>query len=168
VIGAPASAQDERAVAAQLGRSPRAVAAVGHRCPCGLPAVVLTRPELPGGEPFPTTCYATCPRLNSALSTLEAQGFMREQAERLAADPAVAEQYRAAHERYLALRAGLGPVPPQIAAVSAGGMPQRVKCLHALAAQSLVEGPGVNPVGDAALAAVGPWWRSGPCVTEDA
>lgn len=168
MIGAPASAQDERAVAAQLGRSPRAVAAVGHRCPCGLPDVVLTRPELPGGEPFPTTCYATCPRLNAALSTLEAQGFMREQAARLAADPAVAEQYGAAHGRYLALRAGLGPVPPQIAAVSAGGMPQRVKCLHALAAQSLVEGPGVNPVGDAALAAVGPWWRLGPCVTEDA
>jgi hypothetical protein len=32
-------------------------------------------------------------------------------------------------------------------------MPVRVKCLHALAGHSLAAGKGVNPIGDAALAA---------------
>ena len=43
------------------------------------------------------------------------------------------------------------PFLPEIAGYSAGGMPDRVKCLHALAAHSLAAGPGVNPIGDLAL-----------------
>ena len=35
--------------------------------------------------------------------------------------------------------------------LSAGGMPTRVKCLHALAGHSLAVGPGINPIGDLAL-----------------
>ena len=31
-------------------------------------------------------------------------------------------------------------------------MPTRVKCLHALVGHSLAAGPGVNPIGDRALA----------------
>ena len=31
-------------------------------------------------------------------------------------------------------------------------MPTRIKCLHALVGHSLAAGPGVNPVGDRALA----------------
>ena len=50
---------------------------------------------------------------------------------------------------------------PEIAGVSAGGMPDRVKCLHVLVAHALAEGPGVNPLGDEALAALPEWWRSG-------
>jgi hypothetical protein len=109
--------------------------------------------------------YLTCSRLSAALSTLEAEGFMREQADALLTDDVAAQAYRQAHQRYLAERAQLGDVP-EIAGVSAGGMPDRVKCLHALAAQSLASGPGVNPVGDAALAAVGRWWIAGPCSPE--
>jgi hypothetical protein len=45
-------------------------------------------------------------------------------------------------------------------------MPDRVKCLHVLVAHSLAAGPGVNPLGDEALAAVGEFWRR-PCL-EDA
>jgi len=33
---------DRAAVAAQLGRDPRAIRAVAHRCPCGNPDVVET------------------------------------------------------------------------------------------------------------------------------
>ena len=40
---------------------------------------------------------------------------------------------------------------PEIAGVSAGGMPDRVKCLHVLVAHALAAGPGVNPLGDEAL-----------------
>lgn len=155
--------QDERVVEAQLQRPPRGLLGVARRCPCGLPAAVATAPRLPDGTPFPTMYYLTCRRLNAALSTLESQGFMREQAAVLEADQDAAADYRAAHARYIEERAAVEDVPV-IAGVSAGGMPDRVKCLHALVAQSLASGPGVNPVGDAALDDIGPWWEPGPCV----
>ena len=43
-------------------------------------------------------------------------------------------------------------------------MPTRVKCLHVLVAHSLAVGPGVNPLGDEALALLPPWGSAGPCV----
>jgi uncharacterized protein len=109
---------DVEAVTAQLGRKPRAVREVAHRCPCGLPAVVQTSPRLEDGTPFPTLYY-----------------MKRDAIEPLGTD------------------------------VSAGGMPGRVKCLHVCVAHALAAGPGVNPFGDEALAEIGEWWRTGPCVT---
>jgi len=156
--------QDRAAVAAQLGRVPRAMRAVAHRCPCGLPDVVETSPRLADGTPFPTLYYLTCPRASSAVGRLEASGVMREMADRLRSDPDLAAAYRTAHEAYLGRRAELGDVP-EIAGVSAGGMPSRVKCLHALLAQALATGPGVNPLGDEVRAALGEWWAAGPCVS---
>jgi len=88
---------------------------------------------------------------------------MREMTTRLAAEPELAAAYRAAHADYLARRARLGDVP-EIAGISAGGMPDRVKCLHVLTAHALVAGPGVNPLGDEVLATVPGWWSGGPCV----
>ena len=160
------SAADREAVERQLGRSPRGVDGVAHRCPCGLPDVVRTVPRLADGTPFPTTFYLTCPRATGAVSTLESSGLMREMTARLAADPELAAAYRAAHEDYLRRRAELGDVP-EIAGVSAGGMPDRVKCLHVLAGHALAAGPGVNPLGDEVLAALPGWWAGGPCVGED-
>ena len=52
---------------------------------------------------------------------------------------------------------------PEVAGVSAGGMPARVKCLHVLVAHSLGAGPGVNPLGDEALEMLDPWWQRHPC-----
>ncbi|GAB3451003.1 DUF501 domain-containing protein [Phycicoccus ginsengisoli] len=158
---------DLEAVDAQLGRVPRGVVAVAHRCPCGRPDVLTTEPRLPDGTPFPTTFYATCPRLTGAISTLESQGVMREMTERLGADEDLAAAYAAAHEDYLARRAALGTVP-EIEGISAGGMPTRVKCLHVLVAHSLAVGPGVNPLGDEALAMLGEWWADGSCVPDAA
>ena len=154
---------DEAAVHAQLGREPRGVHDVGHRCPCGLPDVVATEPRLPQGTPFPTTFYLTCPRAASRIGTLEGSGLMKEMQERLGTDPELAEQYAAAHEAYLAARTAIGEVP-EIAGISAGGMPDRVKCLHVLAGQALAQGRGVNPLGDEVLDLLGDWWASGPCV----
>ena len=155
--------EERDVVARQLGRPPRALRAVAHRCPCGLPDVVETSPRLADGAPFPTLYYLTCPRASAAVGRLEASGTMRAMAERLRADPALASGYRAAHEAYLRRREDLGHVP-EIAGTSAGGMPTRVKCLHALLAHSLAAGPGVNPLGDEVRAAVSPWWTDGPCV----
>jgi hypothetical protein len=157
-------AEDRAVVAQQLGRLPRAMRAVAHRCPCGLPDVVETSPRLPDGTPFPTLYYLTCPRATAGLSRLESAGLMRAMATQLQTDDELAEAYRAAHRQYLARREQIEFVP-EIATVSAGGMPNRVKCLHALAAHSLATGTGTNPFGDQALAAVGQWWSGGPCLS---
>jgi uncharacterized protein len=156
---------DLDAVQAQLGRVPRGVAAVAHRCPCGRPDVLKTEPRLPDGTPFPTTFYATCPKLTGAISTLESTGLMREMSDRLTEDADLAASYSAAHQDYLARRAELGRVE-EIEGISAGGMPTRVKCLHVLVAHSLAVGPGVNPFGDEALALLDDWWATGSCVPE--
>jgi uncharacterized protein len=161
------SAADETVVAAQLGRPPRGLREVAHRCPCGLPDVVLTAPRLPDGTPFPTLYYLTCPRAAAALSALEAAGVMREMTQMLASDPGLRDGYRRAHEDYqerrdaAAAQAGVEPLPR--GTQSAGGMPDRVKCLHALAAQELAV-QGSNPLGRQALEAAGEWWERGPCV----
>lgn len=151
---------DRAAVAEQLGREPRGLIAVVARCPSGHPAVVATSPRLPDGTPFPTLYYLTCPRLASLLGTLEAAGVMREMSARLDLDPALADAYRRAHESYLAERDAIESLGTQ---VTAGGMPDRVKCLHALLAHSLAVGPGVNPFGDETLALVSRWWPDGAC-----
>ena len=147
----PPSKSDIEAVSRQLGRPARDVIAVASRCPCGLPDVVSTAPRLADGTPFPTFYYLTCPTMNSAISTLESEGLMAQMQQRLAEEPDTAQAYRRAHERYLAARDGHATVT-EIAGISAGGMPDRVKCLHVLVAQALAEGPGVNPFGDEALA----------------
>jgi hypothetical protein len=146
----PPSSADITAVSQQLGRPARDVVAVASRCLCGLPDVVSTAPRLADGSPFPTFYYVTCPRLNSAISTLESEGLMARMQQRLVDEPATADTYRKAHQRYLEARARHGEVP-EIAGVSAGGMPTRVKCLHVLVGQALAQGPGVNPFGDEAL-----------------
>lgn len=155
---------DLGAVAAQLGRTPRDVVAVAHRCPCSLPDVVATAPRLGDGTPFPTTFYLTCPRAASAVGTLESSGLMARMSERLGEDPDLAAAQQGAHEDYLARRAALGGDVPEIAGVSAGGLPHRVKCLHALLAHSLAAGPGVDVLGDEVRDELGAWWAPGPCV----
>jgi uncharacterized protein len=154
---------DAAVVEAQLGRPPRAIHAIAHRCPCGNPDVVTTEPRLDDGTPFPTTFYLTCPRAASLIGTLEASGLMKEMTDRLTDDPDLATAYRHAHDAYLAFRLGIAEVP-EIAGISAGGMPDRVKCLHVLAAQALAQGTGTNPLGDEVVDLLGDFWRVGPCV----
>lgn len=146
----PPSEADVAAVSAQLKRPARDIVSIAARCPCGLPQVVSTAPRLTDGTPFPTFYYLTCPAMNSAISTLEAEGLMAQMQQRLGEEPDTAAAYRSAHQKYLAARYQFGEVP-EIDGISAGGMPERVKCLHVLVAQALAEGPGVNPFGDEAL-----------------
>jgi hypothetical protein len=146
----PTSAADIETVSHQLGRPARNVIGIAARCVCGAPTVVATSPRLDDGTPFPTLYYLCHPAATAAISSLEATGVMAEFAQLLAEDPALGEAYRAAHESYLADRTSIDDVP-EIAGISAGGMPTRVKCLHALAGHALAAGPGVNPLGDLAL-----------------
>jgi hypothetical protein len=160
----PMTAADEAIIRAQLQRPPRGVAGIAYRCPCGKPAVVLTRPRLDDGTPFPTLYYLTCPRAVAACSALESQGLMAQMTQRLSDDRGLARAYRQAHDHYLEDRERLESVP-EITGISAGGMPDRVKCLHALVAHSLAAGEGLNPLGDEALREVGMFW-SRPCLAE--
>lgn len=151
------------AVSRQLGRPPRDTVGVAHRCPCGNPDVIATAPRLSDGTPFPTLYYLTCPRAAAAIGTLEASGLMREMTARLSSDRGLAGEHRRAHEAYLADRNQLARVG-EIDQVSAGGMPDRVKCLHVLVAHALAAGPGVNRLGDEGLGSLPQWWTEGPCV----
>lgn len=139
----------------QLSRMPRGMVAVGARCVCGRPLAVITRPCLEDGTPFPTTFYLTSPEAVKAVSRIEAEGFMRECNALLKNDVKIAEQYKNASESYKAFRHALAlrlkDSEEHILDISAGGMPDRVKCLHALLAQTLVMGKGVNPIGDIVL-----------------
>jgi len=162
-VSEPASHEDLQIIEEQLGRPPRDLHGIAYRCPCGAPAVVETKPRLTDGTPFPTFYYATCSRLTSAISTLENGAMMSEMNQRLLQDAELAGSYRAAHDDYLAARAALGENVAEISDISAGGMPDRVQCLHSLVAHSLAAGPGVNPLGDEALDNLPQWWRNAPC-----
>ncbi|MET3921333.1 hypothetical protein ABIB26_002272 [Arthrobacter sp. UYEF20] len=167
------SPHDLDVLSRQLGRPVRDVVEIPVRCVCGNPLVAATSPRLSNGTPFPTTFYLTHPVITSAVSRLEAAGLMNEMNERLGGDETLAAGYRAAHEAYLASRAeigarsGIGAVP-EIDGISAGGMPTRVKCLHVLVGHSLAAGPGVNPLGDEAIAAIGEWWTQDRCYCDGA
>jgi hypothetical protein len=154
----PATPEDVDIVTRQLGRYPRGMVAVGARCVCGNPLAVITRPLLEGSVPFPTTCYLTSPEAVKVVSHVEAEGEMRGYNDILADDAEIAQEYVKAHETYLAFRHALalrlGDDESHIQGTSAGGMPVRVKCLHALVAQSLVMGRGVNPIGDRVLSQI--------------
>jgi hypothetical protein len=162
----PATPEDIAEVSRQLGRPARDIVAIAARCVCGNPTVVQTKPRLADGTPFPTVYYLTHPAATAALSTLEAGGLMVQYQDRLAEDTEFAAAYQAAHQAYIADRdsvaaaSGMEPVT-EISGISAGGMPTRVKCLHALAGHALAAGPGVNPVGDLALEACS--WKPSVC-----
>ena len=90
---------------------------------------------------------------------------------RLRTEPELAAAYRSAHQAYLVARHAVGQATgdgevPEIDGVSAGGMPLRVKCLHALAAHALAAGPGVNPLGDETLHLIGHYWDR-PCLSDE-
>jgi hypothetical protein len=160
----PPSERDVRIVSEQLGRPARDVVGISARCVCGNPTVVSTAPRLSDGTPFPTLYYLSHPAATAAISHLEAEHVMAELQDDLAEDEEMRDAYAAAHASYLADRESI-LVVPELAGVSAGGMPVRVKCLHALAGHALAAGPGVNPVGDIALARAS--WSPDVCECAD-
>lgn len=144
------TAEDIAAVSEQLGREARGVVGIAARSADGSPAVVATSPRLPDGSPFPTFYYLCHPEIVAAASRLEAAGVMNEFNDMLAEDEELRAAYARAHAQYIADRDQVGEVP-ELAGISAGGMPTRVKCLHALIGHALAAGHGVNPIGDLAL-----------------
>lgn len=167
------TAEDLDTLSLQLGRPVRDVVEISARCRCGNPLVAATAPRLSNGIPFPTTFYLTHPTLTAAVSRLEADGVMAEMNQRLQDDEQLAAKHREAHHHYLSQRerirtkAGLEPVW-EIEGISAGGMPDRVKCLHVLLGHALAAGPGANPLGDETLERISTEWTHQSCTCQDA
>jgi uncharacterized protein len=158
-----ASAHERAIVKAQLGRAPRTRFRVAAMCPHGLVGVIENAPRSIDGTPFPTLYWLTCPIAVREVSRLESAGRMRELESMLTHDSDLAERYRAAHGAYLARRADVAratAVDTLDEPASAGGMPDRVKCLHALYAHELAAG---NPVGALVRAEIEPL-PPGPCI----
>lgn len=149
----PPSEAEIQQVSEQLGRPARGVVGIAARNDRGEPTVVATAPRLDDGTPFPTLYYLSHAELVSSVSALEAAGVMNTLNAMLAEDAELREAYQHAHESYIADRDSIASIP-ELDGVSAGGMPTRVKCLHALVAHALAAGPGVNPIGDIALAVI--------------
>ena len=154
-----ASPVERRLIEGQIGREVRGAVAVAARCRYGLPTVVRTSPFLPDGTPFPTLYWLSCPAAGAAVGRLEAAGWNARLSERVATSPELAAAHRAAHEQYLAQRDALGRLADE---PGVGGLPGRVKCLHALYAHELAT--GADPVGRIVRQVVDPVDCPGPCV----
>jgi hypothetical protein len=160
-LARPAMTEADAALAAEMiGRPLRGRSAVAVRCGWGLPAVLRVAPRLEDGTPFPTLFWLSCPLAHREVGRLEASGVMRDLTARLEDDEPMARQYRAAHGRYVAARDQLGPAVP--GDPSAGGMPGRVKCLHALYGHHLATRD--NPVGAWVAEQIEPMPCPAPCV----
>jgi uncharacterized protein len=156
---------ERRLIQRQIGRDVRGSVAVAARCRYGLPAVVRTAPRLPDGTPFPTLYWLACPAARVAVGRLEAAGWNALLSERVAAEPDLAAAHAAAHAGYLAQRDAIERLEGD---PGVGGLPGRVKCLHALYAHHAAT--GADPVGRIVSQAVDPVDCPGPCVdlaTED-
>lgn len=149
LLSCPATEKEQKEVEKSLGRYPEGMACVGARGNGRILAVVVK--SIVRGRPFPTVFYLTDKRLCRRASQLESAGFMKGWQERLKTDEELGRAYLRAHLMYLCFRGEVEKATkaePYPFPFSAGGMPERVKCLHALLAQSLVMGPGINPIGD--------------------
>jgi hypothetical protein len=160
----PLDEHDRQLARRMIGRPLRGRSAAAVRCGWGLPAVLRVDPLLDDGTPFPTLFWLACPLANRHVGRLEAEGVMAGLSERLAREPDLAEAYAAAHQRYVSARDALGPPLPK-ADVSAGGMPGRVKCLHALYAHELATRD--NPIGQEVARMIEPMACPAPCVSVD-
>jgi len=158
-------------VAAQLGRDPCPFGRVVSRCPFGFPAAVEDLPYGPGGAPFPTLYYLTCPTFVAAVSRLESDGGVRRWTQRAASDPALRRSLSEAaavsrrRRRLLAARAAW-PMCDGGASLGTGVAGVRdvlaVKCLHAHAAHALAHPAYL--FGHAVLAEIGdPWCADARC-----
>ena len=158
LLSSPASEEEKDEAGKGLGRYPEGMVAVGARRGERILAVVVK--PLVRACPFPTVFYLSDKDLCRRASQLESAGAMKGWSQRLEKDEDLRRAYLRSHLMYLSFReevAKLSGVPPYPSPISAGGMPERVKCLHALLAQSLVMGPGINPIGDETAKEVGAW-----------
>ena len=139
---------DDRAVVeAQIGRPPRSVIDVAHRCHLDLPVVITVPPILDDGTPFPTLYWLTCPLASKRIGRIEAVGGVRAAEQMLADDPEVRHAHEEAMDRYRESRDAQIPANYQghRPTGGVGGARAGVKCLHAHYADTAAG--NINPIG---------------------
>jgi len=149
-----------------LGRPPRGEIVVSVRCHHGLPAVTEVAPVLPGGDPFPTLFWLTCPLAVKRVGRLEGDGLIRALESRV--DVAAADRsYAALRRRRFDQLVAAGVVPSDSRAPRGGvsGAHGGVKCLHGRLAYWLAGGE--DRAGEETAAAVAPLDCAAPCVAPD-
>jgi uncharacterized protein len=134
----------------QLGRPARPFRRVAARCAYGFPAVTEQAPFGPGGEPFPTTYYLTCPWLVSGIARLEAGGGVERFSRLAASDPELARSLAGADDEQRRLR------PELDVGIAGTRSRENLKCLHAHAAFALAR-PDYE-LGERVLAEAGERW----------
>jgi uncharacterized protein len=134
----------------QLGRPARPFRRVAARCAYGFPAVTEQAPFGPGGEPFPTTYYLTCPWLVSGIARLEAGGGVERFSRLAASDPDLARSLAEADDEQRRLR------PELDVGIAGTRSRENLKCLHAHAAFALAR-PNYE-LGERVLAEAGERW----------
>ena len=132
---------DLEIVRAQLGRDPRSSFDVIVRCPSLHPLVIRDAPVAADGTPFPTMFWLTCPDAASAVSRLEADGWITRLNERYESDEMFREAVDRAHAEAAAERARV--LPEAGAWGGVGGTRRGLKCLHAHYANHLAGGDDV-------------------------
>lgn len=154
---------DRSAVEVMLGRTPRGDGRVARRCHLGLPVVVEVPPVLPGGEPFPTLYWLTCPLAVRRVGRLEDAGLVKEMSDAIDVSAADAD-YAARRGAVLAAMVAAGTVPGDGPAPSGGvgGAHGGVKCLHGRYGFWLVGGD--DPAGAETARRVGRLDCAAPCV----
>ena len=120
------------------------------RCAYGFPAVTEQAPFGPGGEPFPTTYYLTCPWLVSGIARLEAGGGVERFSRLAASDPELARSLAEADDEQRRLR------PELDVGIAGTRSRENLKCLHAHAAFALAR-PDYE-LGERVLAEAGERW----------
>lgn len=137
-----ATSADVERVTMLLGREPRADFDVVVRSDAGDPMVIRNAPLLADGTPMPTRYWLVAPDLVRAVSTLEADGGVRNATAAVDPEALVTAHDEYARERSAALPADWsGPIPFG----GVGGTRLGVKCLHAHYAWYLAG--GADPVG---------------------
>lgn len=158
---------DREIVRAQLGREPRGQWRPAVRCRYGAPVVIVTKPALEDGEPFPTLYWLTCPMLRALVSAMESAGAVDEWTRRIEVDPDLAQRLRNADDEYRRLRSAESPSAHMCDAVGIAGQrdPLKVKCLHAHVAAYLA---GIDdPIGAGVLVDVEWECNDGRCMEEE-
>lgn len=154
---------DDRVVAAQIGRPLRARADVVRRCHLDLPIVTRVPPLLDDGTPFPTRYWLGCPLAVFRISRIESDGGIAEAEAMLDADASLRVKQDAAHERYRHERDRHLPDLHDGPRPSGGiaGTTRGVKCLHAHYADHAAGND--NPVGAWVAAQIEPLDCTIPC-----
>lgn len=147
----PLSEKDIKIVSRQLGRKPKNITKIVHRCSYGFPVVIESYSVLEG-KPFPTIYWLTCPYLRYQISKLESNGGVTKFENLLSKSSKLYAEHVSAHLKSKKRAIELAQNAPssvieRLSNCGMGGITdfEHIKCLHMHVAYHI--GGIKNPVG---------------------